>query len=138
MNETATVKRAPRERTKRTPVNGRNVLTVEGKEPGYTYRIVNDVGDRINTFKEAGYELVDSKSVKVGDRRLNVASPEGSMAQVSVGGGQKAFVMRIPTDWYQEDQRAKQVHVDQLEQSMKQDALSKNDLRTGKLELTRE
>lgn len=138
MTETATVKRAPRERTKRTPVNGRNVLTVEGKEPGYVYRIVNDVGDRINTFKEGGYELVGSKDVKVGDRRVNNASAEGSMAQVSVGGGQKAFVMRIPKEWYDEDQLAKQAQINQLEQSMKQDALSKNDLRSGKLEITRE
>ncbi len=138
MTETATVKRAPKERTKRTPVNGRNVLTVEGKEPGYVYRIVNDVGDRINTFQEGGYELVDAKSVKVGDRRLNNASAEGSKAQVSVGGGQKAFVMRIPKDWYDEDQRAKQAHVDSIEHSMKQDALSKNDLRSGKIEITRD
>lgn len=138
MTETATVKRAPRERTKRTPVNGRNVLTVEGKEPGYVYRIVNDVGDRINTFKEGGYELVGSKDVKVGDRRVNNASAEGSMAQVSVGGGQKAFVMRIPKEWYDEDQLAKQAQINQLENSMKQDALSKNDLRSGKLEITRE
>ena len=138
MTETATVKRAPRERTKRTPVNGRNVLTVEGKEPGYVYRIVNDVGDRINTFQEGGYELVESKAVKVGDRRLNNASAEGSKAQVSVGGGQKAFVMRIPKEWYDEDQLAKQTQINELENSMKQDALSKNDLRSGKLEITRE
>lgn len=138
MTETAAVKRAPRERTKRTPVNGRNVLTVEGKEPGYVYRIVNDVGQRIETFKEGGYELVQAKDVKVGDRRVNNASAEGSMAQVSVGSGQKAFVMRIPKEWYDEDQLAKNAQIDKLEQSMKQDALSKNDLRSGKLEITRE
>lgn len=127
-----------RERVKRTPVNTRNILSVEGKEPGYVYRIVNDSGDRINTFKEAGYELVDAKSVRIGDKRVNSVSAEGSNAQVSVGGGQKAFVMRIPKEWYDEDQAAKQARVNELEQTMKQQALAQNELRTGKISLTRD
>ncbi len=106
-------------RVKRTPINGRNVLTVSGKEPGYVYRIVNDAGDRIAQFQEAGYELVDASTVKVGDRRLDVAKPDGSKAQVAVGGGQKAFVMRIREEWYKEDQVAKQEHVQELEKSIK-------------------
>ena len=127
------------QRPKRTPINGRNVLTVTGKDPNYVYRIVNDVGDRIAMFKEAGYELVESDSVKVGDRRVNVASAEGSKAQVSVDKeGTKAFVMRIPKDWYEEDQRAKQATVNELEQTMKNEALAKNDLSTGKLEISRD
>lgn len=125
-------------RPKRTPINGRNVLTVTGKDPNYVYRIVNDVGDRIALFK-AGYELVDSDSVKVGDRRVNVASAEGSKAQVSVDReGTKAFVMRIPKEWYEEDQKAKQSQVDELEQSIKKDALSKNELQSGKMEILRD
>lgn len=135
--EKETVKSRIAARAQRTPINGRNVLTVTGKDPEYVYRIVNDAGDRIATFKEAGYELVESSSVKVGDRRLDNASAEGSKAQVSVGGGQKAFVMRIPKDWYEADQKAKQAEVDRLEQTMKQDALSKNDLRTGVFEVSR-
>lgn len=106
-------------RVKRTPVGGRNVLTVTGKEPGYTYRIVNDAGDRVQQFLDAGYELVSASSVQVGDRRVNAASPEGSNAQVSVGKGDKAFVMRIRDEFYKEDQEAKQAHVNQLEQSIK-------------------
>ena len=41
-------------RVTRTPISGRNVLTVQGKEPGYVYRIVNDSGDRIAQFQAAG------------------------------------------------------------------------------------
>lgn len=125
-------------RPKRTPINGRNVLTVQGKDPNYVYRIVNDVGDRIAMFKEAGYELVDDKDVKVGDRRVNSATSEGSKAQVSVDKeGTKAFVMRIPADWYKEDQEAKQAHVNELERTIKQEALSKNELSKGTFEITR-
>lgn len=126
-------------RPKRTPINGRNVLTVQGKDPNYVYRIVNDVGGRVDMFKEAGYEMVLDKDVKVGDRRVNSASAEGSNAQVAVDkSGTKAFVMRIPKEWYEEDQRAKQERVNELEQTIKKDALSKNDLPSGKLEITRD
>lgn len=121
-------------RPTRTPVAGRNVLTVKGKEPGFEYRIVNDSGDRIEMFKDAGWELVDSKDVTVGDRRIDRTTAEGSKAQVSVGGGTKAFVMRIPTEYYKEDQEAKNKRIDALEESMKKQALSGSDF--GELKTT--
>lgn len=116
-------------RTKRTPVNGRNVLTVTGKEPGYVYRVVNMTGDRVNQFLDAGYELVDSKDVRVGDRRVDAATPEGSQAQVVVNklDGQKAVVMRIKQEWYDEDQKLKAEEVKKLEQSITQNLAGKAD-----------
>lgn len=119
MSRTATSQEAPT-RKKRTPISGRNVLTVVGKEPGYVYRIVNDTGDRIAQFLEADYELVEASAVQVGDRRVNNGTAEGTKAQVSVGGGSKAFVMRIKEEFYKEDQVAKHAHVNQLEQTIKQ------------------
>ena len=111
------------ERPKRTPINGRNILTVSGKDPAYVYRIVNDVGDRIEMFKGAGYELVDDADVQVGDRRVNKASAQGSKAQVTVDGiGTKAFVMRIPKEWYNEDMAAKQAQLDIAEREQKKNA----------------
>jgi hypothetical protein len=129
---------APKARPKRTPIASRNILTITGKDPDKVYRIVNDTGDRIEAFKEAGYELVPAKDVRVGDKRVNSSTPEGSYAQVSVGGGQKAFVMAIPKEWYDEDQQAKQANVDNLERSTRQQALSQNELKTGKLDLSRD
>lgn len=123
-------------RPKRTPINKRDILSVKGKEPGYHYRIVNDTGDRVQSFMEAGYEMVEAKNVVIGDKRINNSAPEGSKAQVSVGGGQKAFLMRIKQEWYDEDQATKQQEVNQLEQSMLQKALSQNELKNGKLEVS--
>ena len=60
------IAKTPRGRTTRSPVNQRNILSVKGKDPGYVYRIVNDTGDRIQMFEEAGYELVDASAVTVG------------------------------------------------------------------------
>jgi hypothetical protein len=125
-----------KQRPKRTPVNKRDILSVKGKEPGFVYRIVNDVGDRIEDLKEQGYEMVLAKDVRVGDKRVNNATPEGSFAQVSVGGGQKAFVMRIQEDWYKEDQEAKQAEIKKLEQSMLQQAQTPGNY--GKVEITRD
>lgn len=122
-------------RVKRTPVTERQILTVKGKEPGYEYRIVNDVGDRVAMMQEHGYELVQAKDVQVGDRRINGTGPEGSIAMTSVGQGIKGVVMRQREDWYKEDQQAKQARVDELEATIKQKATSEADY--GKLEITR-
>lgn len=128
------IAKAPSGRVQRTPVGTRNVLTVSGKDPDYVYRIVNDSGDRVQEFLDAGYELVKESSVKVGDKRVNKASAEGSVSQISVGQGQKAFVVRIKREWYDEDQAAKQQKVNELEAATKAKAL---DGTYGKLEISR-
>ena len=135
MSEKEAIAKAPEGRVKRTPVGQRNVLKVAGKDPNYEYRIINDTGDRVQEFLDAGYELVKEGSVAVGDKRVNKASSEGSVSQVSVGQGQKAFVVRIRKDWYQEDQAAKQQRVNELEASTKAKAL---DGTYGKLDITRD
>lgn len=129
---------AQRGRVKRTPINGRNILSVSNKEPGYEYRFVNDVGDRVEIFKERGWELVDSADVRIGDRRVENPGPLGSKAQAAVDKtGTKAFLMRIKKEWYDEDQAEKGKAIAEQELAMKQQALSSNDLRTGKLEVSR-
>lgn len=120
-------------RPTRTPVTGRNVLTVSGKEPGYDYRVVNDQGDRVAEFLDRGYELVEASSVRVGDKRVNATTPEGTKAQVSVGKGEKAFVMRIKQEWYDEDQKAKQALVNEQEAAIKQNVSGGADYGTVKI-----
>jgi len=128
------IAKAPRGRTQRVPVGTRNVLTVAGKDANYEYRVINDSGDRVQEFLDAGYELVENSSVRVGDKRVNSASSEGSVSQISVGQGQKAFVVRIKKEWYEEDQARKQIKVNEMENATKAKAL---DGTYGKLEITR-
>lgn len=118
------IAKAPRGRVERTPVGQRNILTVRGKDPDYEYRIVNDTGDRIQSFLDAGYELVQAEDVRVGDKRVDGTTPEGTKAQVSVGQGMKAFVMRIRKDWYEEDQARKQAQIAAVEEQTRQKALN--------------
>lgn len=134
-NSDATVAKSPSGRVRRTPVGARNVLTVGGKDPAFEYRIVNDEGDRVEQFKAAGYEVVSGTEVTVGDRRINKASAEGSAAQVSVGGGMKAVVMKINKEWYAEDQAAKLKQIDQIEASTREEAAKGN---YGKLDVNRD
>jgi len=128
------IAKAPDSRPRRIPVGTRNILTVSGKDPNYEYRFINDIGDRVQKFLEAGYELVPDSSVKVGDKRLSMPSSEGSAKQVSMGGGTKGFLVRIKKELYLEDQKAKQDNIDRLEASTKKQAL---DGTYGKLEITR-
>lgn len=130
------IAKSPSGRVRRTPVGKRNVLTVDGKDPDFEYRIVNDVGDRVEQFRAAGYDVVSGSDVTVGDRRINKASAEGTVAQVSVGGGTKAVVMRIKKDWYVEDQRLKQKEVSELEAATQKQALSDSDY--GKFTIDRD
>lgn len=113
------IAKAPRARKTRIPVSQRGVLTVAGKDPAFEYRVVNDSGSRIETFKDAGYVIESAAAVRVGDKRVNQATPEGSLAQVSVGKGEKAFVMKIPKEDYAEDQNAKLARVRELEETIK-------------------
>lgn len=122
-------------RTKRVPVAGKQPLAVRGKEAGFHYRIVNDTDDRILTFKDAGYEVVTSEDTTVGDKRVDRPSEPGSVKHISVGGGTRAVLMRIPDDWYEEDQAAKQIRIQALEDATKRDALSGH---YGKLDTARD
>jgi len=124
MKEQLTQKRTSR----RSSINGtRNVLNISGKEPGFVYRVVNDVGDRIEQLKEIGYEIVEDSKVQVGDRRIANPTKEGSPVKVSVGGGVQGYVMRIRQEWKDEDQAKKDAHVDKIEQGLVRDAKEQSD-----------
>jgi len=109
-------------RVSRTPLANRSVLGVKGKEPGYVYRIVNDIGDRVSTFEEQGYEVVTDSTITIGDRRVGKASKDGSPVQVSVGDGVQGFLMRQKQEYYDEDQAYKEQKIAELEQSMRKDS----------------
>ena len=111
-------------RPQRTSLANRSVLSVKGKEPGFEYRIVNDVGDRVEMFKSMGYEVVADDSVQIGERRIANPSREGSPVQVSVGGGTKAYLMRQKAEWYKEDQDTKETRLKDQEQAMRTEAQS--------------
>jgi hypothetical protein len=74
--------------------------------------------------------------MKVGDRRIANPTAEGSPVRTSVGGGIQAYVMRIPKEYYDEDQESKQSYINETEAAMKKDAIKGSDY--GKLEVGRQ
>jgi hypothetical protein len=110
-------------RPTRQPVGTRNRFALANTEEGYMYRVVNDVDDRVEQLLEAGYEVVPQAKVsRRGDKRIDEASALGSASSIPVGKGTRAVVMRQRKDWWSEDQAAKHLRSDQLEQGMKDDA----------------
>ena len=109
---------------KRVPVSGnRDVLTVKDKEPGYVYRFVNNVEDRVAKFMDGGYEIVRKHQAgEIGDPRVDTSSGTSSIVEKGVGLGTKAVLMRIKEEFYNEDQEAKKRYVDEIEAAMKRDA----------------
>lgn len=110
-------------RVTRKPLHQRGPLTISGdKDPNFQYRFVNDVGSRIHQMKEAGYELVTDDEMVVGESRVSDPTAQGSAKRVINKDGTVSFLMKQKKDWYEEDQKAKQAQVDELENSMKNEA----------------
>jgi hypothetical protein len=120
------------ERKERIPVNGaRDILTVRNKDPNYEYRWVLDIPGRLIKFQDGGWEVV-SEDLEVGQKAVDSPSKVGSAITKNMGGNKVGVLMRIPREWYNEDQMAKQDKVDALEASMQED------LRQGRIPGTRE
>lgn len=121
--------------TRKRPVRGsagrRDILTVEGKDSDFVYRIVNDTPGRVAEMKERGYELAEGEESF--SSSLDDSTAAGSVKSKHVGGGMNAVLMRIPKDWYKEDQQMKQEHVDKLEQKTKTNEIKGG---YGKVEIT--
>lgn len=105
---------------KRIPLGTRNVLTAP-KKPGFVRRFVNDTSDRIQQFKDAGWSVVKGEG-EAGDPKLGRASSMGGATNPEVGQGQRAVLMELPTNYYEEDQQAKQNKIDQVEREIRRNS----------------
>lgn len=129
------IAKAPSGRARRPSLTPKGRMYVAGKDPDYEYRFVNNVDGKVEQRAEDGWEVVTKAELKqVGDKRVDSPSSEGASQEVYVGHGHKAVLMKLRKDWYEEDQAAKQVAVDQRENATKQEAL---DGHYGKLTISR-
>ena len=110
-------------RVDRKPLSARGPLNITGeKDPNFHYRFVNDQGNRVYNYQQAGYEIVTDGDLTVGDSRVSDASNLGSAHRVVGDGGTTSVLMRIKKEWFDEDQAKKAARVDEQEQAMKQNA----------------
>jgi len=122
--QNATQAKTPATR-KRIPLGSRNILTAP-KKSGFVRRFVNDKGDRIQAFKDAGWNPVED--TKVGDDKLGRASTMGSMTNPSVGDGQRAILMEIPEEYYREDYNKSQAAITAVENQIRRNATGSDGL----------
>lgn len=116
--EAVAIKRTTRE--SRIPVAGpRDILTVAGKDPNYSYRWVKDLPGRIQRFLDGGYEIVNHDA-QVGQKAVDSGSRLGT-AITRLDGANTLVLMRIPLEWYNEDQERKQAEIDAVEDSLRND-----------------
>lgn len=92
-------------RPKRVPINGgRDILTVKGIPENLHACWVNDYN--VERYKDAGYSFWTGNAT-VGDTKVdNASSLTDSVVSKAVGNNVTAYVMVIPKELYDEDQKA--------------------------------
>lgn len=101
---------ASSDRPKRVPINGaRDILTVKGIPEGLHPCWVNE--DNVQRFIDAGYGFWNGKAI-VGDNKVdsNSGISSGVMTK-NVGNNITAYLMVIPQELYDEDQKSLQQDV---------------------------
>lgn len=115
-------------RVKRTPVfQQKGKLRVEGEDPNFVYRWVYDKDDRgskILKFIEGGYQFVtksEAQKMAIGDNYVfDSEYSGGSIIRRPAGENQAGYLyyMKIPKDWYLEDQALKEKEIYGREQQI--------------------
>ena len=114
----------PQGRAPRVPLTGnRDILTVEGKDPAFQYRWVldkNEEGQRIKKFSSAWWVFVEGDDGQhvVGQESVYKNENVGSLIRVPAGNSQFYYLMRIPKEYYNEDQVAKQSEITERETAL--------------------
>ena len=116
----------------RIPLSGsrtRLALNEDKLDPAFHYKWVNDVGEKIQRFYDAGYVNVSGEEgIEIGQRSID--SSTGGLASVvsrDGGGGVTAYLMKQPIEFYNEDKAAKEALTEQRAESMKQSLNSGQD-----------
>lgn len=97
-------------RRERTPLGAPRPKMGAKPIPGHQQRWVNDDGTRLMDAQNAGYEYVTD------ERGRKISRPVGSGEN---GKPMTAHLMKIPDEFYEEDQAAKQAELDKIDNSIK-------------------
>ena len=102
----------------RIPVGSGNKLAFEGRDPNYAYRVVMDRPGRLGMFLQAGYEFCTDET-RVADKGVAEGSAIDTRVTVNLGAGDVGYLMRIPKEYYDEDQARKFEKIKAQESAMK-------------------
>lgn len=118
-------------RKARVPLNAmQQKMQVKHKNPNFVDRWFNDDHGRLQAAQQAGYEFVEDEDVKAERAGTNAESD----ARVSIHAGTRrdgspmnAYLMRIPKEYYDEDQAAKQAVVDETDKAIRGGSIAADD-----------
>ena len=110
----------------RVPVSGRrDILAVLNKDPAYEYRFVtakDERGVRVMNFLQGGWDFVEySEDLGIGSDHVYNTENVGSIIRIPDGGGYYLYLMRIPQEWYKEDQANKEAELRASENAIKRE-----------------
>jgi len=116
---TTTTKETARAQTKRIPFGTpRTRLSLNTQLEGFHYRWVNDQPGRLSQAQEGGYSFAEPAEVG--------KEPTENNRVFELVGLQKdgvnplyAYLMKIPKEWYLEDDKVKQSQLDQIDAAIK-------------------
>jgi len=106
-------------RKKRKPVGVRNRFDVINQDPNRVYRLIDSDPDRIAQFVDADWKIEEMKDHLRGGLRADQGTIKDN--SVSVGGGKRQVLVSIEREFYEEDQKEKQLAVDAKEAGIKPD-----------------
>lgn len=111
------------ERKERVPLFKQNAMTYINQEPGWHYRLVNDVYGRISKFIQAGWQIVEGAVTGTYSGTKQEAVQSGAQIWRTVNKdpnapSQKAVLMRIREEDFAADQAAKQALIDANEEAI--------------------
>lgn len=108
----------------------RSRLSVAGRQ-GYVRRWINDSEGRLQMAQEGGYQFVQDDAVKqIGDPDIaNENRDLGARVSrvVNQSTGQRAYLMEIKADYYEEDQAAKIAKVEETDRRIRKGKLEEVD-----------
>lgn len=123
-----------KQQNKRIPLHKKRRIGLASMDEKFHYRLVNDVGNNLESFVNAGYEFVEDKA----RGGLKDAADEEQMgrvaSQVVDSMGTKGYYMRIPKKIWEEDNVKEQKELDELEKRIGLDKIPDR-VRRGKIEI---
>ena len=122
------------QKRERVPVHGsKEKFKFRGLDhKNFYYRLVRFIPDRIQTFLDADYVFVNKNGTTTSDPIVDTSTGTDSLITIAGGLGVTLVLMALPRDLWEQDQRAKQIAIDELEETMKQKLLED---RYGKAEV---
>jgi hypothetical protein len=110
-------------RNKRKPFGvPRSKLSVEKQDPAFHYRWILDAPGRIQEAIEGDYSFVEPSEV---GREPNGENKEFVRGDTNPdGSAQRQYLMKIPREFYEEDKKEAQSHLDQIDAAIRGGKLS--------------